>query len=90
MRRHDDDGGTGDGRDHLGELMTLICVKGRYPLIEYKGEHGIGLGKKVSSLSGSLLVYDADTVITKHCLLKELGPSAIGVMKAMKDTLDPQ
>ncbi|KAK0392552.1 hypothetical protein NLU13_2047 [Sarocladium strictum] len=25
----------------------------------------------------------------KHCLLKELGPSAIGVMKAMKDTLDP-
>jgi hypothetical protein len=26
----------------------------------------------------------------KTTLLKELGPSAIGVMKAMKDTLDPQ
>jgi hypothetical protein len=27
---------------------------------------------------------------TETTLLKELGPSAIGVMKAMKDTLDPQ
>ncbi|RFU79221.1 d-lactate dehydrogenase cytochrome [Trichoderma arundinaceum] len=25
----------------------------------------------------------------KHCLLKELGPPTIGVMKALKDTLDP-
>ncbi|CAH0057764.1 unnamed protein product [Clonostachys solani] len=34
------------------------------------GEHGIGLGKKIS-------------------LYKELGPETIGVMKALKETLDP-
>ncbi|SCV57312.1 probable D-lactate dehydrogenase (cytochrome) [Fusarium fujikuroi] len=26
----------------------------------------------------------------KHCLQKELGPATIGIMKAIKDTLDPQ
>ena len=53
------------------------------------GEHGIGLGKKVIVLLSQLsFFFSANN--RKHCLQKELGLATIGVMKAIKDTLDPQ
>lgn len=32
---------------------------------------------------------DANIYVCQHCLLEELGPETIGVMKAIKDRLDP-
>ncbi|KAJ6445929.1 Cell cycle checkpoint protein RAD17 [Purpureocillium lavendulum] len=53
------------------------------------GEHGIGLGKKVCNRC--LPGYDMQAnLYVQHCLAKELDPATIGVMKALKEALDPQ
>lgn len=40
--------------------------------------------------TGSVMTVSAPANNSQHCLAKELGPATIGVMKALKETLDPQ
>lgn len=67
-----------------------VCTSSLYCLTNInfeQGEHGIGLGKKVTA--GIFIDIFCLLTIAQECLTKELGANTINVMRALKRSLDP-
>ncbi|KAF7545560.1 hypothetical protein G7Z17_g9089 [Cylindrodendrum hubeiense] len=73
-------------RKAVGDCVNAMVDRALEMEGTVSGEHGIGLGKKVSDEPQVNVSY---LTAIKHCLKKELGPATIGVMKALKEQLDP-